>query len=126
MKTCNRCDIEKVDSDFTRKKHRSGNYGLASNCKSCKNELNKARRSNHTEEQKAAIRKQCREYRNTNGRDVVLECKRRARLKKKAVKLSSAMFDAHVKAFNRLVYAIFSAHVGAEIVGVKVEDLRSN
>jgi hypothetical protein len=111
MKTCNRCSIEKADSDFTRKKHRSGNYGLAAYCKACSNELSKARRSNYTEEKREAIRVRMREYRNTKGRDVVLECKRRGRLKKKAIKLSSAVFDAHVQAYFKYIDVKHDAHV---------------
>lgn len=116
MKTCNRCGIKKADSQFTRKKHRSGNYGLAFICKACTNEVNKLRRSNYTEEKKAAIREQRLEYRKTDrGREVVRGCERRTRLKRRRI--------PEFMLYQRLSLCMKKNHPGFPSVNVILKEL---
>lgn len=99
MKQCNTCKIEKDHSEFGKKKHRSGNYGLTHECKACKSARASARYANESVEDRERRVSKAKEWKAGN-RDVVNGLKRKYRLEKKVIRLSSMPHDHHVKAYQ--------------------------
>lgn len=98
-KQCNTCCVIKDHSEFRKRKLRSGNYGLAHECKACNSARASARYANESVEdrkRRISLRSKWRE----SNRDVVNGLKRKYNLQKKVIKLSSIPHDHHVKAYQ--------------------------
>lgn len=98
MKQCNTCLVVKDDSDF-RKKKRGNVCGLNHECKQCNSVKDRYRYSNETQERRNIRITKAKEWRSSN-RDLVNALKRKYRIEKKIIKLSSMPHDNHVRIYH--------------------------
>jgi len=103
MKLCNTCGTDKDYSEFGKRKYKSGNYGLTNECKQCKSIKASKKYSSESKEdreRRVSLRKKWLE----SNRDIVNGLKRKYRLQKKVLKLSSIPHDQHVKEYHSYMF----------------------
>ncbi len=109
MRICTTCNIAKEDTEYHKKKRKSGSYGLQANCKQCSSEKSKSRYINFTPEEKLKRTENTLEWRKNN-RDAIRSLKAKYRLGDKIERLSSVPHDAHIKAYDQHMVELSVKH----------------
>ena len=99
MKQCNTCGVTKDHSEFSTKPGRNGIRRLSHECKMCRSAKSKAKYANETQEERENRISKAKAWTASN-RDVVNGLKRKYRIEKKVIKLSSMPHDHHVRAYQ--------------------------
>ena len=99
MKQCNTCGVTKDHSEFSTKPGRNGIRRLSHECKMCRSAKSKAKYANETQEERENRISKAKAWTASN-RDVVNRLKRKYRIEKKVIKLSSMPHDHHVRAYQ--------------------------
>ena len=99
MKQCNTCGVTKDHSEFSTKPGRNGIRRLSHECKMCRSAKSKAKYANETQEERENRISKKKAWRASN-RDAVNGLKRKYRIEKKVIKLSSMPHDHHVRAYQ--------------------------
>ena len=114
MKTCIKCNQDKEDNQFALKKNKSGSYSIRSTCKPCMNERNKERRKIESGSARDSRLLKQKEW-NASNRDKVNALKAEYRMKTKIIKISLISHDAHIAAYlkyrSKISSMMFDNHV---------------
>lgn len=123
MKKCNGCYVEKDDSEFRKHKMVSGNYKLSYLCKLCAKQKDAERYANESMEDRANRLAKRKEWKESN-RHKVRALKKKYRMNRKAIRVSSIPNDAHVKAWELNLDDI--ARIAARLHDAHVKEWRSD